>query len=635
MKRIYIPNTQKFLSIPTGNNKLMEFFNLTYKEHETINMKHPKISRANAYLKRTYKRLDKLAKAQEAMRFMQVVYILLTKSEAFRLAAVQFKKPTWYYDRAGSKGKLLFRQVEQMAKKFDTEVQSKRVWIPKGDKPFMRPLGCPTETWRIYSWMFYYFLDVWSSNNQGRAPWQHGGFSKRGVNTFFNALLAEGKYKSKFIYEFDLKGYFNNISHESILATLKSINLPTILTRYFELVLKSRPTKYGKMPPEIMRLARENFNRGPVTQHRWDLTKKEDLSDVELFNAMNYPGPATIDDLMMMPYGEAIQRVEAEVTYSDGTKKTMYFKSRNNEEWENEAHDWIHGLRTQGRGTPQGLSFSPLLSSLTSSYFFKKDNQNLLMYMDDGIIFADSLDQLNKSITEFEIGARSMGVELALNKSGLVKFEDEWKKDLQILGFRIDRFMQWVFSATRSGTQIPIPQPNWKELEEIYVNNKDPLYYSDKTRDSDIIKDINMLVEQIETLEKLPDGSQKNFIQWIEGKYGKSLVELKELIKQSPEGINIYKIIAEAGATGKMLSHIWNPDMKQNQERIQEGIQKKLIEIVKNKKSFLMDQLNGLTINNPENFDAKDLQTLSTNMCVRYLEYVERKKDQLSSNKKL
>jgi len=622
MKKIYIPNSQYFTAIPIKNDEFMENFNINVKVHDIINIEEPKISKANKYLRRTYKRLDKYARNSNAEGFTVIATLLLKRSTAFRLAAINFKWKSWFRKGTGSSFKReIAKFVKELANTASTKIDYKRVWIPKGTEEFARPLGCPTVPWRIYLWMYYYLIDTWISNNGGRAPWQHGGFSRRGPNTFFDQLIGEGYYRKKYIYEFDLKGYFNNITHKSIMRALEATKIPAMLKKHCEEGLKARPTKYDcKFPQEKYKTARDEFGKATdqiyATQHRWDLVSNENMSDLELYNAINHP-PAP-----------KIRQIEIEIEYSDGTKETKFLTAPEDqnelgEVHPGQAHDWIHGLRNYEVGTPQGVSWSPLLTSVTSSYFLGgKMNKNLMMYMDDGIIAADTEEELNMAIDSFKYGADFMGVEIAPKKSGMVKYAGVWLKDLKIIGFRIDRFLDWVFSSTRSGTEIPMPLPNYEQLREYHTRHEIPNFTKE---------DRTELIQSMEKLNKLPEGSRARFIEWIEQSFGRNIQELKEYLKNESYNLNdpTHVIMSKTGNTGKVLAKIWNPVEEDIKAKISEGIKLTLESIRKHPNSFIMDKMGPHKIEQIIELGPKGLQTLSTEMSKEFLIWEQRKKEKL------
>jgi hypothetical protein len=304
---------------------------------------------------------------------------------------------------------------------------------------------------------------------------------------------------------------------------------------------------------------------------------------------------------------------------SDGSIQEFVIPQVENS-WEGPAHDWIHGLRMNGVGTPQGASSSPLLTSLASSYHCGIHNENLMMYMDDGIITADTEEELNLAKTVFAEAAKTMGVEIAPEKSGLVKQAGVWLKDLKIIGFRIDRFMDWVFSSTRSGTEIPMPLPNYEQLRSYYTNHG-VTSFTDEDRQE--------LIKSLQKLETIPEGSRARFIEWIERTFGRSISILRSELEQkdfNPFNYGTHELMVKEGKSGKVMAHIWNPSEEDVREKITEGVRLAIKAIQNNPKSFVMDKLGPNRIDNIAIIGPKALQSLSTEMSVEFLKWEARKK---------
>jgi len=120
-----------------------------------------------------------------------------------------------------------FREVLECAKRVQEriqkgdwmEVQVTRVWIDNGK----RPLGVPTLADRVIGSMLSNLLEFYMWNTiQNNHAYQAG----KGSGTAWKKLLS---YSIRFpwIWEFDLDGCFNRLSHEAIVAVLRSIGLPS------------------------------------------------------------------------------------------------------------------------------------------------------------------------------------------------------------------------------------------------------------------------------------------------------------------------------------------------------------------------------------------------------------------------
>lgn len=620
MKQIYIPNSLHFSAIPTGTDNFMSIFGITSKTHSYTNVRDPKVTRANKYLRRMYRRLEKNALKGRPLRFTKVALILLQKSLAFRLAAINFKWPKWFYKGTGTDAKNLLKTVLKLGTDLATNIDYTRIWIPKREKLYSRPIGSPKVPWRCYLWQWYYITDCWISNNGGRASWQHGGFSKKGPNTFFEQLIKEERHKKPFIYEFDLKGYFNNITHKSIINALNLTKVPFFIVQHMKETLKAQPSEFKLPPLDILQQARDNFGKDTstgeiyATQSRWDLLRNQEMSDVELYNAMNHP------------YQPPIRRITVKVHLSDGTSYDKVFEDTN-ALWEGAAHDWVNNLNQKGIGTPQGVSYSPLLTSMTSSVTVGVDNENLMMYMDDGIITADSRLELEAAIRAFETAAATMGVELASEKSGMVKEDGIWLKDLKIIGFRIDPWMDWVFSKTRSGTEVPMPRPDYVALKEYYAGKEDSL---NKQINEFISGQRDFAKEIVENPGKprvTPDNEEFNA--WLMKEIDRTGLDefinsgMKELGKVP---LTSHELMVKEGKAGKALAEIWNPNKGDSRHLISEGLTKTVNKIKANKRSWLANHISEHRLDSlgAGGYIQESISSLSTEMSSSVFEWDSR-----------
>jgi hypothetical protein len=205
-----------------------------------------------------------------------------------------------------------------------------------------------------------------------------------------------------------------------------------------------------------------------------------------------------------------------------------------------------------------------------------------------------------------------IGVSIAENKSGYIKEDGKWNKDLKILGTRYDHQLDWIFSSTRSGTVTAMPRPDYNQLKEE-------------------MKEIDQ--EYKEALEALliwqgsekKQGSKTRLIEYIEGK----LNEHKEL---GPKARPTHEYGPTLGMTGKFLSYIWADPKKGDIKRlIREGQNARIIEMEVNKKSFLSDlrrEKKWQVHNAP--LEINQLSTISTNMVKHLFGYLGRKKAKTS-----
>jgi len=251
--------------------------------------------------------------------------------------------------------------------------------------------------------------------------WQHGFLPKRGTLTAWRKIL-ETTIKAKYIYEFDLKGFFDNVNVTGVLDYLY--------------------VQHGLA--EKFRAQIEAFSRAPRIS--FASTKEEDqpkVGDPTLIpihplklNAEDMkPGETVEMSLPLYDYEEAEEAaLDALLSLPNGVGA----KKGDN------AKDWY--LPT---GFPQGANISPFLS-ITQLVMGKDPSfANLIMYADDGIFYSDSKFTAT-NVREFFL---ERGLEIAELKSGWVK-EAKWLKPLKFLGLTYDGDLDRLAASTREGADL-------------------------------------------------------------------------------------------------------------------------------------------------------------------------------------
>lgn len=448
-------------------------------------------SQPNYYLQRQHKRLVQYAANREIEKFNFLSEVILRKSNSYRVLAMNRTIPNWWENVRDLRR--LWNKLKGISSSLSSDLKFKRVWIDKKEGDYARPLGVPTPAWRCYAFEWMHHIETFMKASGYLATWQHGGRSGVGVLSCYRQLIPRLK-EANTIFEFDIKGFFDNISHEKIIKVFKDA-MGEKTAQWVANILKAKPYEY-KLPPldhdlavieqnnliavtesllddleELMSLPLEEGETDPaeilfaLLQNEGDspevvLTKlMEELNgfiDAEVpldklyeLQMRGIPHPSLLDYLQLEGYSEQD-------------------RARGRDAWKN--------LGQEGKGVPQGLNTSPFISTFLTDVYLKRlgtDLKALIMYMDDGILFADSKAQMGQYVRSLKDLLGRLGLELAEEKCQYVKENGIWKNSLRFLGLRYIPETDQIMSDTRTGTKMLFPaKADWENVKAMAeVNN--------------------------------------------------------------------------------------------------------------------------------------------------------------------
>lgn len=437
------------------------------------------VSKPNRYLERQYHRLTQFAANGQIAEYNYLSEVIIRKSKSFRILALNRTIPDWHI-KPIRELRRIWRSLSFISRTLSSDLRFKRVWIDKKPGDYARPLGVPTPAWRCYSFMWMDHIERYFKASGKLATWQHGGRSGVGVLSCYKQLIPRLK-TSRFIYEFDIKGFFDNISHKSITQTFKENmywNSPT--TAWITRILTAKPTEYTLPPVQNYRerfmAAYKNYetsyNRLTGSPEYWNIitpqsieeeAKLKELSDLSTgYSSWNRP-----------------RKVNGKTYYTIVTDKLS------NKSLGISRDNW-HNLGIEGKGVPQGLNTSPFISTIMTDKAFADLGllNAIIMYMDDGLLFAETREQLERNISLLKEGLKSLGLSMAPEKSGIVKEDGEWMKSLKFLGLRYLPEEDTLMSDTRSGTKVIFPtNANWDDIKLMAGQNQLSVPYMRKLFD--------------------------------------------------------------------------------------------------------------------------------------------------------
>jgi len=123
------------------------------------------------------------------------------------------------------------KKVDRIVSKWDDNLRYFRVYIEKpGSVEGWRPLGVPRPEWRVVLNMWNCFLHLFLEDRFLRS--QHGCLPERGTLTAWKQFFQEKIWKKKFIYEIDLRKFFDSVHINVVESKLLQYHVPKRVTYY-------------------------------------------------------------------------------------------------------------------------------------------------------------------------------------------------------------------------------------------------------------------------------------------------------------------------------------------------------------------------------------------------------------------
>jgi len=450
LPNIYFPNISNFKVILGPLSWIFALFGYSKRISNIYLFRNYKNKKVNRKLFFLYLSLYYLKSHSRYKSYWKVVQIIL-KDKDYMLAVFNKTHPCWYKSWDLKVVIRLLEEIRLIVKCSDQNmiINFKRVYILKGNGKY-RPLGVPSLAYRVYLSMLNNLISFVRVDNK-IVENQHGYLPQKSILTAWKSIyLNLGNFR--FVYEFDLKGFFDNVSHSLIDNILESeYKCPfdfrkRILTMNQSLVLLN--SKDLLFEPDRFPLLHGSSVPNPnvfyssdseyVVSRYWTKKLQDNKVDSPIIpntQVLEYPSLDELEDLFSP---DGADTVNLDKKFIDQPVYEVDFDDRE------------IPIR-KDKGVPQGGACSPTLATLCLDLLFKEVNSDksvkLIMYADDGLIFANDL----KSIYTIEAKLNEI-VTVSKEKSGFVKFKGSYCKNLKFCGLIFNASQSILSSCTRSGT---------------------------------------------------------------------------------------------------------------------------------------------------------------------------------------
>jgi len=253
------------------------------------------------------------------------------------------------------------------------------------------------------------------------SPSQHGCMPNRGTLTAWKEFMINKVYKKKYIYEIDLKKFFDGIHINSIEEKLLSLKVPKRVTYYLMNLAHCLPKLPDEHKLDESRITRQEEDRQALREGSPLPTGSKMLDSYKEFVQAN--GQALADQLMKEDGCESPEEwVQLQWALLDSFKPAKV-----------EGHS---------EAVPQGAAISPTLSNLGMVKFLQQKAH--IAYVDDAFFYSNAPFKIHDDPEN--------GIVIHPEKSGWVKRAGKWEKPLKFLGLE---FNGKIFSAkTRKGSRL-------------------------------------------------------------------------------------------------------------------------------------------------------------------------------------
>lgn len=315
----------------------------------------------------------------------------LRNSDAIRILAFHRVFPGWHRNMSLKSLKGIIRRNLRLTS--DSEYRYWKVGIAKANGE-TRWLGVPGKEWRIELFILNSILQEY--NERFDHPHQHGFIRQRGTHTAWKQIHTE-VLNHRYIYEFDLRKFFDSINLDYLRHTLHEMGYPPHIIQEIDKINRTMPY---------------DPSTGKKTL-KHDLTwpdKESEYEDKWYHYYGHYPGEQSIRHHALGQW-EGRDSLGTLPEHPDLNHPYCYY-----------------------HGVSQGSPLSPTLSNIIVNKLLlnrQTSTVKIVQYADDGIIYSN--EPFNPSdILKFP---RISGIEHHPTKSKWIRRND-WESPLKFLGLK-------------------------------------------------------------------------------------------------------------------------------------------------------------------------------------------------------
>ena len=446
LKGLLLPNVATFLVLDREEDRILEKLKVRRAKNRTFLSIRGENSGPNAYLKWTWRRLSKYAKQGDGSRFGNLIKLLLLRSTSMRVLMLHRTEKTWYKSKSLKTVVRGLKELDILIKKTRSNFNYKEVNIPKPDGT-QRKLSVPKLAWRMLLNIKAKFLQIWLKERvSGFNTVQHGLIPGRGPGEAWKNLI-EKLETAETVIEFDLSKFFDRTPWKVINAQLKYLKVPKYLIDWEMRTLLQGALKRPKERLEFLAQRYEDIEEPDLKypeigfstvdmKHMGKLVRIVSNAILDTENPHRLEGKSLMGTLRAYHKGEKVMNLSQPVERIVNGE-ILYIERP----WKHSGHGILEV------GVPQGYGLSPLLACISLNPIYDKWKDNLLMYMDDGILFGKDID-----LGEFCFDLQSLGSHIQPKKTQYLKRNGKWMVDsFKFLGIRYDTVSKSLKGDPRSG----------------------------------------------------------------------------------------------------------------------------------------------------------------------------------------